>query len=184
MLEKLAENHDMWIKMVVNMGCDVPTAQDIVQSMYLRMHRLVQDKKKIMYNDEEVNRFFVFVTLRNMFIDFKKAKNKYEFFEYFETDGKELSDEFMSEDVDFEEDEAFVYLTEQIAKEMGTWLRYDIILSSIYFKTNYSLRDISGGSGISLTSIFNSIKNYRAKLKAKFGEDYEDYINGDYHLLK
>ena len=185
MLEKLAENHTMWIKMVVNMGCDVPTAQDIVQSMYLRMHRLIQDKKKIMYNDEEVNRFFVFVTLKNMFIDYKKAKGKYEFFEYIDGDGvEEVPDEFLSEDTDFEENEAFTYLTEAIAKEMGTWLRYDIILSSIYFKTDYSLRDISGGSGISLTSIFNSIKNYRSKLQAKFGEDYQDYINGDYHLLK
>ena len=75
MLEKLAENHTLWIKMVVNMGCDKYTAEDIVQSMYLRIHRLVTDEKKIMYNDDEVNRFFIYVTLKNMFIDYVKVKN-------------------------------------------------------------------------------------------------------------
>ena len=80
MLEKLAENHTLWIKMVVNMGCDKHIAEDIVQSMYLRIHRLVTDEKKIMYNDDEVNRFFIYVTLKNMFVDFVKARNKYTFF--------------------------------------------------------------------------------------------------------
>ena len=47
-----------------------------------------------------------------------------------------------------------------------------------------SLRQISKGANISLTSIFNSIKNYRAILKDKFVEDIEDYLNGDYHLIK
>ena len=53
MLEKLAENHNLWIKMVINMGCDKHIAEDIVQSMYLRIHRLVTDEKKIMYNDDD-----------------------------------------------------------------------------------------------------------------------------------
>ena len=47
-----------------------------------------------------------------------------------------------------------------------------------------TLRQISGGTNISLTSIFNSIKNYKAILKNKFVEDIEDYLNGDYHLIK
>jgi len=46
-----------------------------------------------------------------------------------------------------------------------------------------SLRQISKGANISLTSIFNSIKNYKAILRNKFIEDIEDYLNGDYHLL-
>ena len=46
-----------------------------------------------------------------------------------------------------------------------------------------SLRQISKGSKISLTSLFNSVKNYKNILKEKFMEDVEDYLNGDYHLL-
>jgi DNA-directed RNA polymerase specialized sigma24 family protein len=181
MLEKLAENHTLWIKMVVNMGCDKYTAQDIVQSMYLRIHRLVTDEKKIMYNDDEVNRFFIYVTLKNMFIDYVKAKSKYKFFEYMETD--ESVDDSI-DDMEFDEQEAFHNLLDSMSTEIMSWERYDIILSQLYFKTNLSLRDIANGSGISLMSIYNSIKNYKNILNNKFIDDYQDYENGDYHLIK
>ena len=55
MLEKLAKHHDLWIKMLINLGCDLDTAKDIVQNMYLRLHNLVKDEDRIMYNDD-VNR--------------------------------------------------------------------------------------------------------------------------------
>jgi predicted DNA-binding protein YlxM (UPF0122 family) len=180
MLEKLAENHTLWIKMVVNMGCDKHIAEDIVQSMYLRIHRLVTDEKKIMYNDDEVNRFFIYVTLKNMFVDYVKARNKYTFFEYMETDDIEEG----LEDIEFDEQEAFHNLVDSMSSEIMSWERYDIILSQLYFKTDLSLRDIANGSGISLMSIYNSIKNYKNILNNKFMDDYQDYMNGDYHLIK
>ena len=180
MLEKLAENHNLWIKMVINMGCDKHIAEDIVQSMYLRIHRLVTDEKKIMYNDDEVNRFFIYVTLKNMFVDFVKARNKYTFFEYMETDDIEEG----LEDIEFDEQEAFHNLVDSMSSEIMSWERYDIILSQLYFKTDLSLRDIANGSGISLMSIYNSIKNYKNILNNKFIDDYQDYMNGDYHLIK
>jgi DNA-directed RNA polymerase specialized sigma24 family protein len=180
MLEKLAENHTLWIKMVVNMGCDKHIAEDIVQSMYLRIHRLVTDEKKIMYNDDEVNRFFIYVTLKNMFVDFVKARNKYTFYEYMETDDIEEG----LEDIEFDEQEAFHNLVDSMSSEIMSWERYDIILSQLYFKTDLSLRDIANGSGISLMSIYNSIKNYKNILNNKFMDDYQDYMNGDYHLIK
>lgn len=180
MLEKLAENHTLWIKMVVNMGCDKHIAEDIVQSMYLRIHRLVTDEKKIMYNDDEVNRFFIYVTLKNMFVDFVKARNKYTFFEYMETDDIEEG----LEDIEFDEQEAFHNLVDSMSSEIMSWERYDIILSQLYLKTDLSLRDIANGSGISLMSIYNSIKNYKNILNNKFMDDYQDYMNGDYHLIK
>ena len=163
------------------MGCDKYTAEDIVQSMYLRIHRLVTDEKKIMYTDDEVNRFFVYVTLKNMFVDYIKAKKKYTFFEYLETD--DLQDDSELDDLEFNQQEAFHNLVDSISNEILDWERYDIILSSLYFKTNMSLRDIANGSGISLTSIYNSIKNYKHALNNKFIEDYQDYLNGDFHLI-
>ena len=186
MLEKLAENHDLWVKMVINMGCEKTVADDIVQSMYLRMHRLINDEKKIMYSDDEVNRFFVYVTLKNMFIDYKKAKSKYTVFEYLENDDSNAlnNESYLEEEYNYEQQEAFQDLIDSMNTEILSWERYDIILSSLYFRTDFSLRDIAKGSGISLMSIYNSIKNYRCKLSEKFTEDFEDYSNGDYDLIK
>ncbi len=182
MLQKLAENHTLWLKMVINMGCQKHIAEDIVQSMYIRIDRLVKDQKKIMYNDDEVNRFFIYVTLKNMYVDYCKARNKYQFFEYVETDDVEEQEGLT--DSEFNQQEAFHNLVDSISGEIMNWERYDIILSNLYFKTDMSLRDIAKGSGISLTSIYNSVKNYKHILNSKFVEDYQDYANGDYNLIK
>ena len=40
-------------------------AEDVVQEMYLRLNKYVDDPERIMYNDEP-NKLFVWVTLRNM----------------------------------------------------------------------------------------------------------------------
>lgn len=181
MLELLAKDHKLWIKMVVGFGCDVDTAQDIVQSMYLRIHKYVKDQKRIMYSDDEVNRFFIYITLKNMWKTYERAKDKFVFYEIREDDALD------TELRDFAFDEAmeagFERLLGKITDEMETWHRYDKILSEKYFKSDYSLRDIASGSGISLTSIFNSIRENKRILKEKFSEDYEDFKNGDYNLI-
>ena len=183
MLELLAQKHNLWLNMVMSFGCDYQTAQDLVQSMYLRMHKYVKEKDRIMYNDDEVNRFFVYVTLKNMYKSYKTSSNKYQFFELREED--EESNDKLIEDESFsiEMDAAFERIVARVSSEMNTWHRYDKILSEKYFKSDYSLRDIAIGSGISLTSIFNTIKTNKKILKKKFKEDWEDFKNGDYHKI-
>tara|TARA_R110000822_G_scaffold29350_3_gene86489 strand:- start:1620 stop:2198 length:579 start_codon:yes stop_codon:yes gene_type:complete len=186
MLELLAKEHILWLKMVINMGCSKDVAEDIVQEMYLKLHRLIKEQDKIMYNDEEVNRFYVFVTLKNLYIDYRKAKNKYTFFEFIETDNEsdeEADDAFLNEMNDIEKDVAFTNLINSITEEINSWHLYDAKLCNTYYKSNLSLRDISTGSKISLTSIFNSVKNYKKILRDKFEEDVLDFYNEDYHLI-
>jgi len=181
MLEKLAENHKIWVRMVRGFGADRDLAQDIVQSMYLRLHKYIEDKDRIMYNDDEVNRFFVYVTLKNMYLTYMSSQNRYQWYEIREDD---VIDEDLNEFV-FDEvmDTAFDRLIGKISDEMNTWHKYDRILSEKYLKSDYSLRDIATGSGISLTSIFNSMRENKRILKEKFQEDYDDFCNGDYNLI-
>lgn len=181
MLDKLAKNHKIWLNMVLGFGADYDLAQDIVQSFYLRMHKYVKDEDRIMYNDEEVNRFFCYVTLKNMFKTYMNAANKFHFYEIREDD---LIDEELR-DFCFDEamETAFERLIGKITSEMDTWHKYDKILSEKYLKSDYSLRDIASGSGISLTSIFNSMRENKRILREKFQEDWEDFKNGDYNLI-
>ena len=185
MLEKLGKNHSLWVKMVINMGCRIDVAEDIVQEMYIRMHRLIVDQKKIMYNDEEVNRFFVYVVLRNMYTDYVKARGRFTTFEYMESDSVEhqAEDNFIDEMQDFDTPDGLEAIYGAVSKEISSWRRYDAMLANMYFKGDLSLRDIANGSGISLTSIFNSVKKYKQKIRHLLIEDYEDYINGDWHLI-
>lgn len=179
MLELLAKKHKLWVKMVLGMGASIDVAEDIVQSMYLRIDRYVKDKKKIMYKDDDVNRFFIYVTLKNMFLSYKKSK--YLFYEIREDEYQ--TNELIYSDSNQDMEEAFVRFINKIDKEMSTWHNYDKILSEKYLKSDYSLRDIAVGAGISLTSIFNSMRNNKKILKEKFSEDWEDFKNGDYNLI-
>jgi len=179
MLKLLAQKHELWIKMVLGMGASKDIAEDIVQSMYLRIYKYVKDHKKIMYSNDEVNRFFIYVTLKNMFVSYKKSK--YFFYEIRE-------DEYQTDDLlylgsNHEMEESFVKLMCKIEEEINSWHNYDKILSEKYLKSDYSLRDISVGTGISLTSIFNTMRTNKRILREKFGEDWEDFKNGDYNLI-
>ena len=49
-----------------------------------------KDDKRIMYNDDEVNRFFIYVTLKNMWKSYNSAANKFIWFEIREDDAHNL----------------------------------------------------------------------------------------------
>lgn len=179
MLELLAKNHKVWINMVLGMGASPDVAKDIVQSMYLRIDKYVKDEKKIMYKNDEVNGFFIYVTLKNMYISYKKSKHL-----NFEVQDEQPSQEVEgSLDSNVEMERAFVRLVKKIDDEIKTWHKYDRILSDKYLKSDYSLRGISEGTGISLTSIFHRMRQNKSILRDKFKEDWDDFKNGDYNLI-
>ena len=72
MWDILAKNHKEWIKMATSICKDVNLANDIVQDMYVRLNKYVDNPEKIIKNGE-VNPFFIYITLRNLFYDSKKA---------------------------------------------------------------------------------------------------------------
>ena len=176
MLEKLAVHHELWIKMLVNLGCDIDVAKDLVQDMYLRMHRLVKDEKRIMYKDD-VNRYFVWITLRNLYYSYLKDKRNSIFYEILE------NDEVVQSEYDIAEDDAFENIMTQINEIISDWSVYDKRLFELYFIQGLSLRAISKGAKIGLTSIHNSILNQKAILREHLSEDLIDYFNQDFDKI-
>jgi len=176
MLEKLAVHHTLWIKMLVNMGCNVETAKDLVQDMYIRLHDLVKDPKKIMYGDD-VNRYYVWTTLRNMYFSYLRKSNKSIFYRMLENDEVE---QISYNEV---EDNAFESISAKIDDITSKWTVYDRRLFELYFIKGLSLRAISSGSKIGLTSIHNSILNYKQILRENLSEDLIDYFNQDFDKI-
>ena len=176
MLEKLAKHHDLWIKMLVNLGCNVEDAKDRVQDMYIRLHRLVKDPQKMMYGDD-VNRYYVWTTLRNMYFSKLKRDRASIFYELWD------SDEGENNEYDMSEDEAFDKITRQIDDITSDWTVYDKKLFELYFIKGLSLRAIAKGSKIGLTSIHTSILNYKQILRDNLSEDLIDYFNQDFDKI-
>ena len=74
MLELLSKNHSTWIAMGLSIGIPKHLVEDFVHELYLRFNKYIKDVKKIMYNETEVNKFYVYVTLKNLWTDYSKAK--------------------------------------------------------------------------------------------------------------
>jgi len=56
---------------------------------------------------------------------------------------------------------------------------YDHKMFEIYHTTNMSMRDIEKETGISLFSIFDTLRKSKEYVHEKIKEDYEDYQNGE-----
>tara|TARA_R100001377_G_C3167079_1_gene101693 strand:- start:367 stop:840 length:474 start_codon:yes stop_codon:yes gene_type:complete len=79
MIEKqmilLAKKHNTWIEIVCSFGCTKSTSEDLVQEMYYKIQLKMEKGLDIMY-DKEINYFYIYKTLKTLFIDLKrKGKN-------------------------------------------------------------------------------------------------------------
>lgn len=79
-LQLLANKHNVWINYVKSFGCNKDIAEDYVQEMYIKIHtHVLKNGNELMYNGTEVNFYFIYVTLRNMFYDDCRKKKKITF---------------------------------------------------------------------------------------------------------
>ena len=188
MMELLSKYHKLWISMGLSMGIPSHLVEDFVQEMYLRLNKYVKTPDKIMYNENDVNKFYVYITIKNLYNDYLKQKNKHKMVRI---DDIEVSYEIVEPttelqlEAEVKKQKAEEKIIGMIQKEVGSWDRwYDQKLFKIYYETDISMRKLSKETNISVTSIFNSCKNYKQILTTKFSEDFQDYINGDFHLIK
>ena len=77
-LDVLCLKHSQWLKYVKSFGCPDEIAEDYVQEMYIKIYNYSQIKNNdLMYDGEEVNYFFIYVTLKNMYFDdLRRSKKK------------------------------------------------------------------------------------------------------------
>lgn len=165
LLTLLSTKQKDWIKMARSFGLDQDDANDIVQEMYIRIHSSVKDPDIIMYNEKEVNTCYIYVTLRNIFLASIKEKNK--------TDRLDEDDTLLSYDYDDVRDEMMTNLLILTETEISTWSWYDSKIYNLYFKQGYTLKKLSEETGISVSSIFNTIKNCKQRIKNNIGKKYE-----------
>ena len=185
MLEKLAVHHVLWLQILNNLGCEDELAKDLVQDMYVRLHRLVKNEQDIMYFND-VNKFFVYKVLKNLYLSAMKKDSKYHFTEL-------ESQVLVSKDYDESEDAYFENLLDDIKDYVNEWDTHDKALFNLYFgviidkgnrdidKTR-SLREVAKKCNLGLTSIHQQVKGYKSKLYEEFREDIEDYFNKDFDI--
>ena len=75
MLSKIFKKHRIWIEIVSSFGCNKDTAEDIVQEMYIKIQKNLNNGLDIDY-DDDYNYFYIFKTLKSMFIDLKRKESR------------------------------------------------------------------------------------------------------------
>ena len=186
-LKILSQKHQDWFNMAKSFGLTNDEANEIVQEMYIRIYDYTKDIKKIMYNETEVNTFYIYITLRNLyysnFAKYGKSIKTKKIYLFTEMDENKFNKIYNSYFEDYELhsnklnkkiklDELF----DKIDKTIDGWYWYDKKLWEIHFKKQMSMRMIASATKISLSSIFNTLKNGKEKIRSEVREEWYEYL--------
>jgi len=173
MLEQVAKHHKEWLRIVKQLGGD-DYSEDIVQEMYIKLHKYSSPEKCI--NNGKVNKYYVFLTLKSILYSYFNERKRIR---------KESIDNFydITEPETDEDLEAFNKLSEMITEESEKWHWYDQQIFNYYRDHKTSFRKMSEHTKISWVSLFHTIKKCKRKIKENLKEDIEDYKNKDYDKI-
>lgn len=152
-LKKLFERHKDWCDIVESFGCNPETAEDIVQTMYLRIGKLVADGKDITFGND-VNHFYIFRTLTTIFLDYKRRERK------------EGDFDFDNYDIEDEQEVEYKKKYEIILEELDNMYWYDKKVYEI-IESGESISELSRKTNISYYSLYNTYKKVKKYLKDK-----------------
>jgi RNA polymerase sigma factor (sigma-70 family) len=168
----LTNQHKDWVKVVNTFG-EYFFADDIVQETYLKILRLNHIDKIV---TTTVNRSMMWLVLRSVYIDHLRLQKH-------EKVNLDAIYSLSSED-SVESQKAINRIDELIDDEINNWHFYDKMLFDIYRNTDLSMREIAEKTDIHYTSIFHTLKRCKKRLQEAVGEDYKDYLNQDFELIK
>lgn len=191
-LEEVSKYHNEWVKICKTLVGDI--AEDMVQDMYLLLIHRGVTLELIRYEDT-INKFYIYRMLRNICIDYLRKRKTH----------VELNFD-IPDNSDNEKEEALDRLYAKVGKHSEGFDPYDRILFELYMYSGLSFRSISNGtnkkakkisnvkeykdaaieigSGLSVTSMFHTIKQCKKDLHNELEEDFVDFYNGDFEFIK
>ena len=180
-MEKVGSHHDEWLRYIRTMGATTH-AEDLVQEMYLRLYKYDCGDKVILENGR-VHKSYIWTVLSNIFKSYKTSKGKFHFVNIDDCLGLEV------ELFDNEAEEAYERILQKMFREIDNLdsdgkYAYNKEMLELYAGSAMSMRQISSVTKISLTSIFNTLKQCKVYLSDELREDIEDFNNEQYELIK
>lgn len=181
-LDILATKHNDWIKMASSFKLNKNDANELVQEMYIRMYDYTKDINRIMYKENEINTFYIYITLKNLYYtnytNYGKRKKITLFTdieEQYNYGINNIANNDEDTNTDYDKKVKLEDLCNKIDGIIDKWYWYDKKLTKLYFNTRMSMRDISKETKISLSSIFNTLTNAKEKIRKETKEEYKKY---------
>ena len=150
-MKMVAAKHNEWLSIVLSFGCKPEIAEDIVQEMYIKIQLKLEKGLDIMYNEKEINYYYIFKTLKSLFYDLKrKGKN----ITIVSIDDVHLT----TSDINYEEP------YKKIENELSKMFWYDRKVFEI-INEGESIAEFSRKSKIHYYSLYNTYTRVKNKLK-------------------
>lgn len=158
-LNIISKQHDKWVDIVRSFGMhNYP--EDIVQNMYIKIHKWGgKYDNSIMYNDTEINEYFIFKVLRNLFIDYHRTKKVSIDTSFYEPSNSDIS-KYISK---YEYEERL----KLIKDEISTWHIYEQKIYELIFLENKSMLQLSNKTGINYYAIRRTVNKIKKILIQK-----------------
>jgi RNA polymerase sigma factor (sigma-70 family) len=166
MIELLCRYHDDWIRLALSLGAG-DLVDDIVHDMYLKVDEKYADQPEKIMRDGTLNTYFVYVVLRNMIYDIHRAKSNAPLIMN-SNQVETIMNQIPDVGYDYEDDADTELRLECTKEEIDNWHWYNQKLWKTYHGQDISMRKLSEETRISLSSIFNTIKNGRQRIKKAY----------------
>jgi len=147
----------------MSFGAKKEDAEDITQSMYLKIHALINSGLDITF-DDDINKFYIYRTLKSLFYDQCRKEAKIQ----------KVNIEYLKKYIKEEEE----YKEKDIA---GKIKEYNKILDELYWydrkvwelTREKSIAEVSKLTNISYYSLYNTVKGVKRLIKEKIQWDLE-----------
>lgn len=148
----IAKKHKTWIEIVASFGCAKETSEDIVQEMYIKIHKQLTAGLNIMYKDE-INYYYIFKTLKSLFYDLKRKEKNIKIINIDDAN-------IIKSNTDINYDAAYKKITD----ELDNMFWYDKKVFEI-INAGESIAELSRKSYIQYYSLYNTYTKVKNKLK-------------------
>lgn len=193
-LKIVYSRHKTWVGIVTRFGY-CPSPEDVVQDMYEELTkeipvRSVNDGRtnplysgfssedRAIQPNGDTNATYIWIMLRRCHAKSVKEHRRTKIVD------TEDNFTFVAEESNTANEEAFSRYNDKLQAEINSWHFYDTLMFNLYMDDNISLRSLAESTGISLSSVVNTLNNCKKRLIENVKDEYLDYCNGDYELIK
>ena len=153
-LSIIFKKHNDWIEMVQKFGCTREDAEDIVQEMYIKIKKRVDAGTDVMFDENEVNYYYVFTTVKNLYLDQKRKQKRF------------ILTEIDENEVKTEQNVQFLEMYQECNDVLSTFHWYDQQVFEI-INSGTNIRQLSKKTTISYFSLYNTYNKVKKTIKQK-----------------
>lgn len=150
-MQLLFNKHQDWVNIVKSFGVEEDVCEDIVQEMYYKIQIKLEKGLDIMYNETEINYYYIFKTLRSLFLDLKRKS-------------KNIQKVQLEQIKDLQSDIIYDNTYEKVEKELNRLYWYDRKVFEI-ITSGESIASLSRKTTIQYYSLYNTFKKVKEKIK-------------------